>query len=171
MSSISLSGATPALYPQLTATTTNDALLDNSAGVSSTEQTEGSLGARNPFLSGGQFDPSPDANLFQSIQQSVTSALSSAQGNSAADANQVVQQAISQAIQQSGTGSTSSTGNDGGTDSTQSFFDTLQSYGISPQQFQSSFLSAVQQAQQGGGIDTSSVFSGFPTGLSVNTAG
>ena len=186
MSSISLNGASPALTQLLYGTSNANPALDGSGSISATAHAPGAIQLRNPYESGDQFGVSPDANLFQSIQQSVTSALASVQGDTAADPNQVVQNAIAQAIKQTGTNSTSSTPSsdpdgDGevtnstqSTDSsspTQSFFDTLQSNGINPQQFQNDFLSAVQQAQQGGSVDPSTVFNGFPTGLSVNTAG
>jgi hypothetical protein len=173
MSSISLNGASPALYTLLSATTNNNPLVQDGSSISSTDGQAGATEFRNPFLAGSSFDGTPDANFFQSLQQSVAGALTSVQGNTAANPNQVIEQAITNALQQIGGGSTSDSdsNSDTSTNAGQSLSDTLQSYGISPQQFQTDFLSAVQQSQQGQTVDPSTVFSGFPTGLSVNLAG
>jgi len=175
MSSISLNGASPALYTLLSATTDNNPLVQDGSSVSSTTGQAGGTEFKNPFLAGSSFDGTADSNFFQSLQQSVAGALTSVQGNTSADPNQVIEQAITNALKQAGGSSSSDSDSDSdsntSTSAGQSLSDTLQSYGISPQQFQTDFLSAVQQSQQGQTVDPSTVFSGFPTGLSVNTAG
>ena len=98
--------------------------------------------------------------LFQTLADSVNNALSTASGNSSVDPNQLVENAISQVIQQNSTAS-------GQSGSLQDFLQTLQSNGVDPQQFQSDFLTAIQQAQNGVG-HTATAFSSFPPGLTLD---
>ena len=127
--------------------------------------------------------------MFKKIEQAVTSALQSAQSNSSADPNQIVQDAIAKAFQAdgkaqgqtqanptgsdpdgNGDGSANGTGSASGTSSTNGFLQTLQSYGISPQQFHADLLAAVQATQAGGQVDPSAAFKNFPPGSLVDAS-
>ena len=107
----------------------------------------------------------------------------------------MIQNAIAQVLksQQNGSSSSSSTSGttsvakndpdgDGDTDtpgvadsdsstSQSTFAQLLQSNGVNSQQFQQDFLAAIQSAQNGGATNPSSVFSGFPTGSTLNVVG
>jgi hypothetical protein len=128
---------------------------------------------------------------FKQIQDAVTSALQTAQqSGSTTDPNQIVEDAISKVLQNSTSGTgTSATGTasaadpdgDGdpqsstsgatsGTSGTQSFLQTLQSFGIDPQQFHQDFLSAVKDAQNGNS-NAATAFQSFPVGSTVDTIG
>lgn len=126
---------------------------------------------------------------FAKVQQAVTSALEAAQSSgSSTDPNQVIQDAIKQAFQQnqaggaSATPAASGTDADGGQDGSaatggstspdaarQAFAQTLQSFGVSEQQFHADFAAAMQGAQ-GGQVDASAAFKSFPAGSVVDTA-
>jgi len=189
MSSISLNTGTQSLYSLLgntnASTNTQNPLLEALANSDS-----GESGSQSPLvtLDGAGQSSSSDGVLFQKLQQAVTTALTSIQSGSTADPNQVVQNAIASVLNPGGSSSSDSDGDNDGSASvtsstsgtsgassqsstTQAFLQALSSNGINPQQFQSDFLSAVSQAQQGGQIDAGSVFSGFPTGLAVDTVG
>ncbi len=133
---------------------------------------------------GGQF--------FSKIQSAVTTALQSLQAGGAGSdpnqANQAIQNAIESVIKgQNGTspdGTTSATTDGSSTDPTgstsstpvdpqtakQAFDNTLQSYGVDPQQFHQDLLSAFQNAQNGN-ADPSSVFQSFPPGTAIDAFG
>ena len=51
------------------------------------------------------------------------------------------------------------------------FVKTLQSFGVTPQQFQSDLGAALKAAQQNGGFNISSLFKSFPTGSVVDALG
>ena len=124
--------------------------------------------------------------LFKNIQAAVSSALQSAQSDNSADPNQVVEDAIAKVLQQKGGQSSSATGttgtdpngngatqaaapSDGTTNSArQSFFQTLKSYGIDPQQFCSDFLAAVKDAQNGQ-ANVATALQSIPPGTTVDT--
>jgi hypothetical protein len=116
--------------------------------------------------------------LFQKIQQSVLTALQSqAQTPGNVSANQTVQSAIGQILQArfnsaaggaaSSTASTDEEPGDTDVDSTsvQQFFQQLQSYGVTPEQFRQDFLSAMQQSGQ---TASNGQAAAIPTGLLVN---
>ncbi|HEY1685360.1 MAG TPA: hypothetical protein VGG19_11395 [Tepidisphaeraceae bacterium] len=119
---------------------------------------------------------------MQQLQNAVVTALQTAKANPSSDSNDIVQSAIASIFKNSMNASapqaagTDADGDDDGsataasdTDTEQStFFDTLQQYGIDPQQFQQDFQTAVQQAQ-GGEIDSSTAFQSFPPGVIVDT--
>lgn len=128
-------------------------------------------------------------NFFSQIQQTVTSALQSAQSNGTSDPNEVVEDAFTSLLKNMGFGTNSAaagtTNSSAGTDSDaadasgrvdsgnsaqQTFQSLLQSVGVSPQQFQSDFLTAVKEAQ-GGSVNPSTAFSGFPTGTTLDVTG
>ena len=52
-----------------------------------------------------------------------------------------------------------------------SFVQTLKSFGVTPQQFQSDLAAALKGAQENGGVDTASVFKSFPVGSIVDSIG
>jgi hypothetical protein len=115
--------------------------------------------------------------LFQQIQQSVLSALqaqSQTPGN--VSANQTVQSAIGQILQSrfsstpgSSPSSTNTPEDPGDSDvdsgSVQQFFQQLQTYGVTPEQFRQDFMNAMQSSGTAGpGGQTAAI----PTGLLVN---
>jgi parvulin-like peptidyl-prolyl isomerase len=118
--------------------------------------------------------------LFQKIQQSVLSALQAQSQNQtpgSVSANQTVQSAIGQVLQarfSSANGPTATTppqesDENGDTDvdstSVQQFFQQLQSYGVTPEQFRQDFRSAMQQTGQS---SNPSQITAIPLGLLVN---
>jgi len=110
--------------------------------------------------------------LFQKIQQSVLSALQSqSQSTSNVSADDTVQSAIGQVLQSrfssaNATPDSESTDSDVDSTSVQQFFQKLQSYGVTPEQFRKDFVNAMQQqgGQSGGNSQTTPV----PLGLIVN---
>lgn len=119
---------------------------------------------------------------LKQIQDAVTTALQSAQSSgSNSDPNKVVEDAIAQVLGNNNS-AVSAIGGDGDGDNdasgtstspainTQNFFQTLQSFGVSPQQFQQDLLSAVKDAQNGT-VNPSTAFQSFPTGSILNTVG
>jgi hypothetical protein len=118
---------------------------------------------------------------LEKIQDAVTNALQSAQaGGSSANPNAVIKTAIEQIL--AGTNNvtpptTSTTTATPGTTTTPStttqstFAQTLQSYGVDPQQFRNDFLAALQDAQNGQPVNTANIFGSFPTGTQVDTTG
>ena len=138
---------------------------------------------------GGHSGAGANSQLFQQVQQAVTSALQSS-SQSGTNPNQAVEDAITKVLQNNtsavpqtpngaaqantsaSTASQRTTGAPGtpGTSSLQAFFQTLQSAGINPQQFQQDFASAVQNAQNGN-ADASTAFKSFPPGSVVDTFG
>lgn len=126
---------------------------------------------------------------FAKVQQAVTSALEAAKSSgSTTDPNRVIQDAIKQAFQQNQPGGTPSAPAASGADADgdqdgsaaaggstspdaarQAFAQTLQSFGVSEQQFHADFAAALQGAQ-GGQADASAAFKSFPAGSVVDTA-
>jgi cytoskeletal protein RodZ len=109
---------------------------------------------------------------FQQIQQAVTQALQQAQSDPTADPNQVVEDAIQKAIANP-TASDPSSASDPTTSTTaagspEAFAQTLQSLGVTPQQFHEDFLAAVKNAQNGN-VDPAAAFQSFPPGVGVDT--
>lgn len=119
---------------------------------------------------------------LKQIQDAVTNALQSAQSSgSTSDPNKIVEDAISQVLGNNNA-AVSPTGTDAEGDGsggsmptsaaakTQVFFQTLQSFGVSPQQFQQDLLSAVKDAQNGT-VNSSTAFQNFPLGSALDTIG
>jgi hypothetical protein len=119
---------------------------------------------------------------LKQIQNAVTSALQSAQSNgSTSNPNKIVEDAISQVLGNNNA-AVSPTGTDADGDGpgasmptsaasrTQAFFQTLQSFGVSPQQFQQDLLSAVKDAQNGT-VNSSTAFQNFPLGSTLDAIG
>ncbi len=135
---------------------------------------------------------------FKKIEDAVTSALQSAQSNSSSDPNQIIEDALAKVLSADPTASNPATSanangvtpaadSDGDTNSSgtsnaasatsttpssakQSFFQTLQSFGVSPQQFHSDFLAAIKDAQ-GGQVDPGTAFQSFPPGVNLDVLG
>ncbi len=128
------------------------------------------------------------SNFFSQIQQTVTSALQSAQSSGTSDPNEVVEDAITSLLKNMGIGSNSAAAGttnslvdadsdadasgavSSGNSAQQSFQSLLQSVGISPQQFQSDFLTAVREAQ-GGSVNPGTAFNSFPPGTTLDVMG
>jgi len=136
------------------------------------------------------------SGAFDKLANAITSALqsSNSSGGTAADANQTITQALTKIFSNGSlgsTGQTDATGTDSSdptdaasdTDETNgttssstpglpaAFVKTLQSFGVTPQQFQTDLNSALQTAQKSGSFDVSSLFKSFPTGSVVDTLG
>lgn len=170
----SLSGTTPA---QSTGATSGTAASTTTSSATQTiAQAAQSIGQA---LQGGHHHHHHGGGL-QQIQDAVTNALQSAQSNgSTANPNKIVEDAISQvlgnnnaAVSPTGTaaaGATASTSTSAAS-RTQAFFQTLQSFGVSPQQFQQDLLSAVKDAQNGT-VNSSTAFQNFPLGSALDTVG
>jgi hypothetical protein len=132
---------------------------------------------------------------FEKLLQTVTTALQSAQSSgSTADPNQTIENALEKIFKNGTAGSTagSSTAGSGtagsgtaaatapattaaGDTSTadaakQSFLSTLQSFGVTPQQFQQDLATALQQAN-GGTANPATAFASFPPGSLIDTVG
>jgi len=120
---------------------------------------------------------------FQQIQSAVTQALQQASSDPNADPNQIIEDAIQKAIQSdpsssddpSTASSTTSAPSTASTPSTADssggivgFVQSLQSYGVTPQQFHQDFLNAVKNAQNGN-VDPAAAFQSFPPGVGVDT--
>ncbi|HWC97732.1 MAG TPA: hypothetical protein VG456_13300 [Candidatus Sulfopaludibacter sp.] len=121
---------------------------------------------------------------LKQIQNAVTSALQSAQSSgSTSDPNKIVEDAISQVLGNNNAAVSSTSGDTDGAASgttgtsgtsaaanTQSFFQTLQSFGVSPHQFQQDLLSAVKDAQNGT-VNNSTAFQNFQVGSTLDAIG
>jgi hypothetical protein len=110
------------------------------------------------------------SQFFAKIQQTVTNALQAAKANgSTEDPNEIVQDSIASLLKNMGVGGSaaqtalaanSNTEETATADpaTTQQTFETLlQSSGISPEQFQSDFVAAIQEAQGGAASPTSGI--------------
>ncbi|MDB5303245.1 MAG: hypothetical protein JWM97_794 [Phycisphaerales bacterium] len=131
---------------------------------------------------------------FKQIQDAVTSALQQAQSSgTTADPNKIIESAIAKVLKNAGS-ATSSTGaagqaasaaSDGDGDHSRStggttnaasssgrnpFLKALQSLGVSPQQFHSDFLAAIQDAKAGN-PNPATAFQSFPPGTTLDTIG
>jgi len=124
--------------------------------------------------------------LFKKIESAVTDALQAAKSDPSADPNKVVEDAIAKVFKDSGlkppAGTDTSAGvkpdSDSDRDSSgqsnsvssarQAFQQTLQGFGVNASQFHSDFLAAIKDAQNGES-DPSSLFSGFPSGSTLDT--
>lgn len=153
------------------------------AGASASQSSGQVQGAHHHHHHGGQ------GGEFSKIASAVTDALQSAQASgNTSDPNKVIEDAIAKVFQNNGTAPSSATGGQkaGGSDpdgdgdihsagkagdgnpAQQAFFQTLQSFGVDPQQFHADFLAAVKDAQ-GGQVDASTVLKNLPPGSQVDT--
>jgi hypothetical protein len=120
---------------------------------------------------GGHHHHGGGGHLFQKIQQSVLSALQAqSQSTSNVSADQTVQSAIGQVLQArfsnaNQTTDAESPDEDVDSNSVQQFFQKLQSYGVTPEQFRKDFLGAMQQSGQSGSNGQTTP---VPLGLLVN---
>jgi hypothetical protein len=163
-----------------------------SSTASSTTGTTGPATQTGAPQVGGHHRRHGGGKQFQQIQDAVTSALQAAQSTgSTSDPNKVIEDAIAKVFKQaSSVSSSSSTSSstqqpadgDGDTDaagatdtdntaSQQAFFKTLQSLGVSPQQFRNDFTAAIQDAQQTGNVDVSAALKSLPKGTTLDTIG
>jgi hypothetical protein len=146
--------------------------LQQSSGISSaTGGGSGVQGAHHHHKHGGG---GGSGGLMSQVQNAVTSALQSAKSSgSTTDPNQIVQNAIAQVLQNDSTAATAGSSTTAATagaatagttaaSSPQAFFQTLQASGVSPQQFLSDFMAALQSTQ------SSQLNSGSLTGSLVN---
>ncbi|HZL37589.1 MAG TPA: hypothetical protein VFC78_19885 [Tepidisphaeraceae bacterium] len=125
---------------------------------------------------------------FAEIQSAVTNALQSTQSGSSTDPNQIIEQAIEKVLQgTSSSPATSATGADGASGTaaapsssqpttaapanSQTFFQTLQSMGVDPQQFHQDFMTAIQAVQQGGQPNPAMALASFPPGSGLDAIG
>ena len=132
--------------------------------------------------------PHGGGGMFQKIESAVTTALQSAQAGGNSDPNKVIEDAIAKVFGQQGAGTSpagttaeSGLGPDGdgntdapgkadsdGNSARQAFLQTLQSLGVSPEQFHSDFLAAIQQAK-GGEMNVATAMQSLPPGSTVDT--
>jgi hypothetical protein len=166
-------------------TASKSASTSNASTGTTSNASSGSLGVGGHHHKHG-------SGAFDKLASALTSALQSATGSggTAADANQTITEALTKIFKNGSLGSiggTDSTSADTAdatdatddTDSTASgtsglpadFLKTLQSFGVTPQQFQSDLSSALKSAQQSGSFDISSLFKSFPTGSVVDAIG
>lgn len=148
---------------QSTATSQSQAVGDNGASGSSVQSP--GYGARHA--------------LIAKIEAAVTTALQSSQSNASADPNQVIQNAIAQVL----SGNASPTQAAASTAQTQAagqsptdddsvqatFLQTLQQFGIDPEQFRQDLFSALQNFK-GGTAGANAASQLFPSGALLNTA-
>jgi hypothetical protein len=155
---------------------------DGSGQSSSTSQVSG----HHHHHGGGGF--------FKKIESAVTSALQNSKTDGSTDINQTIKDAIAQALKDgngtslptgtTGTPSTNDPDGDGDVDAAgqpdsdgtagtsaasngkSAFFQTLQQYGIDPQQFRQDLMAAMQSANGGNG---SGIGQELPTGMVVDT--
>jgi hypothetical protein len=131
--------------------------------------------------------------LADAIESALQSASNASSGSSTtSDPNQTITDALTKIFQNGSLNSTNDA--DGDTASAQTpanetntangtngstptgtlpddFVQTLKSFGVTPQQFQTDLASALQTAQQSGNFDPSSVLKNFPPGSIVDTLG
>jgi hypothetical protein len=124
------------------------------------------------------------AKLADAITSALQSASNSSSGSASTDANQTITQALTKIFQNGSLGSASSTddtdaaqdaSDPSATDATNtlpaSFVQTLKSFGVTAQQFQTDLTNALNTAQQSGNFDPSSVLKNFPPGSIVDAIG
>jgi len=106
--------------------------------------------------------------LMSKIESAVIQALQSSPASSTSNPNQVIQNAISQVLD--GTNSTQSTTNTDDDSLQSTFLQTLQQYGVDPQQFRQDLLTAMQNSA-GGTMTPGNASQYFPAGSLLNTMG
>jgi len=166
MSSVNLNGALSSGFFQNLSATDDQPLTPAELAAS-----DAASAYNSATTTGSVAQPHHHGALFQKIQQSVLSALESAGTSGSSDPNSIIQSAILNAIN-GGTGSDSDGDSDGSSpttgadspDSPTAFFQALQQYGISQDQFAQDLKAAFQQAN--GGQNSQDL-----TGLLVNTTG
>ena len=125
-----------------------------------------------------------NSQLFTQIRQAVTTALQiSKNSGSTTNPNQVVENSIANLLKNLGFGGSAAASTlaaaesngqgpeqTGSPNASEGFQKLLSSVGITPQQFRSDFLAAVQSAQSGS-ANPSSAFKNFPTGNILDVTG
>jgi hypothetical protein len=126
--------------------------------------------------------------LADAITSALQGAANGSAGSTTTDANQTITQALTKIFQNSSltfgndtdsdTDSSQASTDATGTDSSASsnglpaaFVQTLQSFGVTPQQFQTDLKTAMQNATQNGTFDPSSVLKNFPMGSILDELG
>ena len=186
MSSISASGIGQSLmqYIQQLSSNTQSSTTNPATTTSTTtptvQSTAASIATGTP-AAGHKHHHHRGGGELQKIQNAVTSALQSAQASgSSTNPNTVIQTAIEQILAGTNnvtppanpsTTATPSTETTPSTTTQSTFAQTLQSYGVDPQQFRNDFLAAIQDAQNGQQVNTANIFGSFPTGTQVDTTG
>jgi hypothetical protein len=176
----SIAGGLSQLFQNLNPSGAASATSNASAGA-----TTGISGHHHHKGGGGGF-----AKLLDSITSALQSASNASGGSVATDANQTITQALTKIFQNGSLGSIGDIDgdNDGsqpanapptGTSNTSTptnglpaaFVQTLQSFGVTPQQFQADLGSALKAAEQNGKFDPSALFKNFPPGALVDEIG
>lgn len=118
------------------------------------------------------------AQMMLQIQQAVTTALQSSQASgNTADPDQTIENAIAQVLQATMSSASSTADSDESDPQTpspldqNSFFQTLQSFGINEAQFHKDFLSAVQDVANKTGTSAGTILKNTPPGLIINMLG
>lgn len=160
MSSISLTGASQSLSQYLQGLTANTSSYSGGAGSTTATPIASQFLS---FTSEAMHHHNQGAGLFHQIQQAVTSAL---QSGGSSNANAAIQTAIAQVLKSNaGTIANPNFSAPAPTNqSAQSFLQTLQANGVTPQQFQNDLLAAMQEE----GVNPQSVASQIPPGLLVD---
>lgn len=179
MSAISGAGSNLFQYlQQLSSNSPASTIATAPAGISSdTTTTSGIPAAGTHHHHGGH------GGGMKKLQDAVTSALQSAQqSGSSSDPNQVIEDAITKFLKGSmgATGTSTSPGTDpdatdaaGSNDPANgqsSFAQTLQSFGVTAQQFHDDFLAALKDAQ-GSQMNPTTAFQNFPPGSLIDEIG
>jgi len=190
MSSINSTQSGLGLSQFLQSLTSNSASSASNGSSGSTTSTLSSLlqqvGHHRHHGGGGGFEKLADA-----VTNALQAASNGSSGSTATDANQTITQALTKIFQNGSLGSTSDSDNDDSTGSApasnnatpgaattnataglpDAFVQTLKSFGVTPQQFQTDLTAALKTAQDSGSVDVSSVFKNFPIGSVVDSIG
>ena len=173
---------------------TSAANSNSSTESATTTPSTGVSGHHRPH--GGGFAKLADAisNALQSASGNITS------GTSTTDPNQTITQALEKIFKNGSLGSTTGTDDDDDSTASPttttpasttlatnnaapaspssttsslpaSFVQTLQSFGVTAQQFQTDLSNALKNAVQSGSVDVSNVFKSFPIGSAVDSIG
>jgi hypothetical protein len=198
MSSLSVSGLSQGLNQWFGSSSAASSASSTTSASNSAPASPTSAGAASPAtqgtaqqIGGHHRHGHGGGKLFQQIQDAVTSALQSAKsGSGNSDPNQVIEDAIAKVFKQAGKASptgavgaqqaadSSSDDNvdapgeaDASNSSQTAFLKTLQSLGVSPQQFKTDFAAAVKDAQQSGNLDVSAALKSLPKGSTLDAIG
>lgn len=183
MSSISSASGASGLFQFLQSLSPANATTSATAAGSASNSSGGAAVSGHHHKHGG--------GGFEKLANAVTSALQSVgSGAAASDVNQTITEALTKIFKN---GSLSPTGENDptATDPTQqgsdadgtpdtsgtngglpaAFVQTLKSFGVTPQQFQTDLAAAMKTAEQSGTLDPSAAFKSFPAGSVVDTVG
>lgn len=154
----------------------------SSGAQTSSNASGGTFATGGHHKHGGAF-----GKLVDAITNALQSASNSSSGTTTSDPNQTIIQALTQIFQN---GSLSSIGEAEPTSLTaetpsaadpeassntsglpNAFVQTLQSFGVTPEQFEGDLAAALKAAQSSGNFDPSMLFKSFPPGSAVDTLG